>query len=193
MSVYFEVNGEPVKQPALSGEPIKGRVKGGPAPAHLLPGRQAQAPLAVGGPRVEGAPHQCAGRVLVRGAAVQCALCAGRQECWQPWRSVLCEVIGTPIKLSEQLSGEPIKGRVKTGASHSTAGDARSADAMPRVEDLPKPSVMPSDRKADQVIGKIDRGPVKSTGKPALRITLPKPSPSTRALKPTGSRIAHEP
>ena len=34
---------------------------------------------------------------------------------------------------------------------------------------------MPSDRRADQAVGKIDRGADKNTGKPALGITLGAP------------------
>ena len=35
-------------------------------------------------------------------------------------RPVLCELIGEPIKQSVNLSGEPVKGRVKAGTSQST-------------------------------------------------------------------------
>ena len=37
-----------------------------------------------------------------------------------PRKSLLCEVIGGPIKQSAKLTGNPIKGRVKCGTSHST-------------------------------------------------------------------------
>ena len=44
-----------------------------------------------------------------------------RSGCRCGRHAVLCEVIGEPIKQSAKLIREPIKGRVKTGSSQSTA------------------------------------------------------------------------
>ena len=75
-------------------------------------------------------------------------------------RPVLFELIGEPIKQSAKLTGEPIKGRVKPALRKALlSSDLKallSSDLASRGAAVP--TVMPNDRRADQAIGKIDRG-----------------------------------
>ena len=63
--------------------------------------------------------HELAGRLEHRSGQLRRQVLRDALEQLLP--PVLCELIGEPIKQSAKLVEEPIKGRVETGTSHSTA------------------------------------------------------------------------